>query len=591
MITSRLCDAGYATLDSDLNVRGAYMHDSDPDISPDHPVSEPPLMRAAPTERAASEPSLIGCVTGTSDMSRRQLLASMSAGLSAALGTHLVQDSQPSQAHASPKSHPPQTHPILSKLDLDQFVVHGETPLTVEAKRHTIGTSVITHARHLFIRNNLPLPDARITHDPDAWSVDVAGVRDERSVTVAELKTLELHTVAAVLQCSGNGRAFYTHGPSGSKWATGAAGCVIWSGVKVSSVVEYLGGVTSGKHYLTSTGGDPLPEGVDPSSVIVERSVPLKKALDDGLLAWEMNGEPIPLEHGGPLRLVIPGYFGCNQIKYVKKVSLTAEQSRSKIQRSGYRMRSIGEKGNSTQPSMWTMPVKSWLTNPERLYGTHQMLRGVALGGERQVTRVEVSSDGGITWSPAAFVGPDLGRFAWRLFQLKVSLPPGKHTLVCRAYNDLGERQPEGRHENERGYGHQGWRDHQLTITVEESPPQALSTQLRSHSQRTHTQRQEPSINRVAPSSPRHVKLSPDAQRGREIFLKRARPPCGACHSLNDAQTAGTVGPDLDALRPTIAQVKAAVSKGLGAMPAQNNLSDQQLEDLARYIVEVTTHK
>ena len=125
---------------------------------------------------------------------------------------------------------------------------------------------------------------------------------------------------------------------------------------------------------------------------------------------------------------------------------------------------------------MWAMPVKSWLTNSTQLYGSQQVLRGVALGGERSVTHVEISLDGGRRWERAQFVGPDLGRFAWRLFQLKVSLPPGQHTLVCRAYNDLGEIQPELRHDNERGYGHQGWRDHMLTVQVERSLPELSST-------------------------------------------------------------------------------------------------------------------
>ena len=126
----------------------------------------------------------------------------------------------------------------------------------------------------------------------------------------------------------------FTHGPSGSQWSTGAAGCVVWSGVKLSDVIEYLGGIQGKQKYLTSTGGDPLPEGVDPLAVIVERSIPIEKAMKDAMLAWEMNGAHISLEHGGPLRLIVPAYFGCNQIKYIKSLAFTQEETKSKIQKS-----------------------------------------------------------------------------------------------------------------------------------------------------------------------------------------------------------------------------------------------------------------
>jgi len=111
--------------------------------------------------------------------------------------------------------------------------------------------------------------------------------------------------VATVLQCSGNGRGFFPHKPSGTPWTVGAAGCVVWSGVPVRTVVEALGGVNGGMLYMTGTGGEVLPAGIDPKSVVVERSLPIK-ALGDALLAWEMNGAPISLAHGGPLRLIVP---------------------------------------------------------------------------------------------------------------------------------------------------------------------------------------------------------------------------------------------------------------------------------------------
>ena len=534
---------------------------------PSSSSSKSPLVQALPTP-----------------LSRRGMISVMSATVGLAIGTQLQSHSSEAKAslpEESDQSQRPQG------LDEDDFIVHGYTPITLEAKRHIIGTSVITDERHLYIRNNLPLPDRSIIDQADEWQLTMTGVNEERTIALSELKTLGLSTIAAVLQCSGNGRAFYTHGPSGSQWSTGAAGCVIWSGVKLSDVVTFLGGAKPGMNYVTSTGGDPLPQGVDPLAVKVERSVPLDKALNDALLAWEMNGQPLSIEHGGPLRLIVPGYFGCNQIKYVKQIALTADQTKAKIQRSGYRLRPIGQKGSPSFPTMWAMPVKSWITNQSELYGQRQIIRGVAMGGERPISKVEISLNEGQSWREAHLIGPDLGRFAWRLFQLPVQLPVGQHILMSRAYDDQGNLQPEHRHDNERGYGHNGWRDHGLPVTVHSSslPPHPPSVIKHASTEEVspHTQ--------TAEHTKDQPKYSDSAQRGRQVFLTESAPACGVCHTVDDAGTKGVVGPNLDELKPSIERIKRAVQNGLGAMPAQPQLSATQLDDLAHYIFEATRAK
>jgi sulfite oxidase len=174
--------------------------------------------------------------------------------------------------------------------DPSAVIVHSAT--TIETKRSAFGTSGITPAENLYIRNNLPAPDASIVANRDAWQVAFEGVRNPRVLTVADLKTLGVETVATVLQCSGNGRGYFPSKPSGTPWTVGAAGCVLWSGVPVRYVVESLGGPAAGMSWLTGTGGEKLPDNVDPLSVIVERSVALK-AMNDAILAWEMNGAPL----------------------------------------------------------------------------------------------------------------------------------------------------------------------------------------------------------------------------------------------------------------------------------------------------------
>jgi sulfite dehydrogenase len=349
----------------------------------------------------------------------------------------------------------------------EHLIVHTAT--TIETRRSAFGTSIITPSDRLYIRNNLPAPDASIVSNRDAWVLAVEGVRDPRPLTVADLKQMGIETIAAVLQCSGNGRGYFADKPSGTKWTVGAAGCVIWSGVPVRSVVAALGGTADGARFMTGTGGETLPAGVDPRSVIVERSVPLK-VLEDALLAWEMNGEPIPHAHGGPLRLIVPGYSGVNNIKYIKRLAFTPAESDAAIQRTGYRISPAGAKGDPSQPSVWEMDVKSWINGPDPELGPVRagtvQIHGVAMGATRPLRRVDVSVDGGQTWHEARFVGPDLGRFAWRQFVLPMRLAPGQYMLASRAQDRQFQWQVETTPENGGGYLNSGWRAHMLRLTV-----------------------------------------------------------------------------------------------------------------------------
>ena len=354
---------------------------------------------------------------------------------------------------------------VVSWKNPDAVIVHSEN--TVETKRGAVGTSGITPSDELYLRNNLPAPAESIVADRDAWAVSIEGVRNPRSITVGELKGLGIETVATVLQCSGNGRALFDHEASGTRWTVGAAGNLLWSGVPVRAVVEALGGIEDGRKFMTSTGGETLPEGIDPKTVVVERSVPVAAALENVILAWEMNGEPVPLAHGGPLRVVVPGYYGINNVKYVKKVAFTEAESEAAIQQTGYRVRPVGTDGAPDQPSMWEMKVKSWVTHPLKDAKTGRIqIHGVAFGGINAVQKVEVSTDGGQSWQEAAFVGPDLGRFAWRPFVLAADLQPGTHTNTSRATDSEGRVQEEVTEPNHRGYDYSGWRVLAVDVTV-----------------------------------------------------------------------------------------------------------------------------
>jgi DMSO/TMAO reductase YedYZ molybdopterin-dependent catalytic subunit len=399
------------------------------------------------------------------DLSRRRMLATGSAALAAAsLGGVSRVAAQATPAAAS------QSKPLPAYVawkDANSLIVH--TPTTIETKRTAFGSSIVTPAERLFIRNNLPAPDVSIVANRDAWQLAVDGVRQPSSLTVADLKTLGLETIATVLQCSGNGRGYFPTKPAGTRWQMGAAGCVLWSGVPVRAVAQALGGPNSGMRFITGTGGETLPAGIDPKTVIVERSVPIG-TLDDALLAWEMNGEPLPHAHGGPLRLVIPGYSGINNIKYVKRLAFTADQSDAAIQRTGYRMTPPGTKGDPSFPAVWEMDPKSWINSPAPEGGAVKhgwvQIHGVALGGMQAPRRVEVSLDGGKSWREASFIGPNLGRYAWRPFVFQAQLKPGTYVMASRVTDSQGKVQVETTPDNAGGYLNSGWRAHAIQIAV-----------------------------------------------------------------------------------------------------------------------------
>jgi DMSO/TMAO reductase YedYZ molybdopterin-dependent catalytic subunit/cytochrome c553 len=465
-------------------------------------------------------------------------------------------------------------------LSRNNFYVHNEKPLALETKRQNIGSSPITPTSVLFVRNNLPMPSKTIVSNPDEWVLEVKGVKSEQALTVAKLKTMGRSFETSVLQCSGNGRAFFEHGPSGSQWAVGAAGCVIWCGVRVSEVIQQLGGAATDFKFLTGTGGETLPENLDAKIAVVERSVPAGKGLKDCLLAWEMNGEPIPITHGGPLRLVVPGYFGCNNIKYIKTLTLSDKESESKIQQKGYRFRPLGEKGNPDQPSLWRMPVKSWVNGPgaddtPTLSGKVHF-HGVAFSGERGVNGIEVSMDKGKSWVNAEFDGPSMGPNAWRAFHFAVELEEGEYSIVSRAKDTEGDVQPAFREENERGYAYNAWQEAALNVRVVDILPQS--------SEKADARDSAPVV-----LSKKQVRLSESGERGKAVFTQTAQPGCGVCHTLSDAEANGTIGPNLDSLKPAVAQTENAVINGVGVMPSfGDSLSPDQISDLAQYIKEAS---
>ena len=246
---------------------------------------------ASSTSRRAPESSL--------PISRRRLLL----GSAGAMASVSLLGLSPLARSEEPKTLPD----YVRWKNANDVIVHSAN--TIETERGAIGSGVVTNSDKLYVRNNLPDPNADIVADRNAWKITLEGVNSPQTLTLGELKKMGVETVTTVLQCSGNGRAYFEHCPGGTQWGTGAAGCLVWTGVPLRDVVARLGGVKPDMNYITSTGGETLPAGLDPKTIMVERSVPVR-ALDQALLAWQMNDEPVPLAHGGPLRMVFPVISG-----------------------------------------------------------------------------------------------------------------------------------------------------------------------------------------------------------------------------------------------------------------------------------------
>ena len=233
---------------------------------------------------------------------------------------------------------------------------------------------------------------------------------------------------------------------------------------------------------------------------------------------------------------------------------------------------------------MWRMPVKSWLNGPGAdsapVLAGQNTLYGVAFSGERGVEAVEVSADDGATWQQAEWVGPDLGPNAWRTFQFAANLPVGEHRFVTRATDTQGDQQPKLAVHNHRGYGHNGWQDHALRVQAVAELPKA---EMKASSQGAE------SSAATVDASMASLALSDKALEGKQLFLRQAQPGCGVCHSLTDANARGVVGPNLNQLSPSLAQVENAIAQGVGAMPAYGaQLSENEIAALAAYVVEAT---
>ncbi|WP_158056701.1 sulfite oxidase [Halorussus halophilus] len=344
-------------------------------------------------------------------------------------------------------------------------------PQNAEAASRTTYESFITPREEHYIRNHYSTPDI----DAEEWTVSLTGAFDEEvELTMDEIRNdFSTETVTHTMQCSGNGRSYFEPQVGGNQWTFGAVGNTVWTGTPLSDILEEYGADTSQNMWLSAMGGE-APEGED----IFTRSIPMSKVMDDCLLAYEMNGSPMNDDHGFPVRLLVPGWFGNNNVKWVQRLHLMDmmvygpewetedQQTYTHWQQYSYRLIPIDEEVN-TRPRIDVFDTQDQMDDPDIRYpymydqmvkslvgyppedatvtpgpaGTIEVV-GVAWAGDDEVASVEVSTDGGESWSEAEFFGPVVGATSWRQFRYVWEPEPGDYTVMSRATDDRGRTQP-----------------------------------------------------------------------------------------------------------------------------------------------------
>jgi DMSO/TMAO reductase YedYZ molybdopterin-dependent catalytic subunit len=330
----------------------------------------------------------------------------------------------------------------------DHFVHHGTD---VETRwRET--PPLVTSNDRFFVRNHTEPPEI----DARAWRLLVTGdgVVRETTYTLAELERFTQHEYTRAIECTGNGRRLFgeqqgTPRP-GTQWGLGAIGVARWRGVRLSTLLAHAG--------LRSHAVQVMPVGLDEPYVAdgldhgrVRRPLPIDKALDDVLVAWEMNGEPLPRDHGHPVRLLVPGWVGIASIKWLGELRVTTSVEDSPWNTRWYRMH--GEGWTSASGTLDRMPVKSTLDPVRGLVAGHgTVLTGRAWSGEATIRRVQVSTDTGRTWRDARLTGGNEPS-AWARWETPWTPPyAGLHEVRVRATDSDGRTQPDVARDNDDGY-------------------------------------------------------------------------------------------------------------------------------------------
>jgi len=329
--------------------------------------------------------------------------------------------------------------PETGRVSADDLIYLSREPLNAETPlERQVG--VITPAARHYVRDHFAIPPAT-----DRIAVDGA-VRTPLDLALSDIRSLPPRSLVVTLECAGNGRAFLDPPVPGEQWRTGAVGTAEWTGASLRAVLEMAEPLPTAVEVLCVGADAGIPAGMT-ARISYERSLPIGDALhDDVLLAYAMNGGDIPPEHGAPLRLIVPGWYGMASVKWLSRLHLLERRFAGFFQTDRY---TVGER---PLREIATRALITWPRDGERLAPRPFVARGYAWSGRAELARVELSADGGRRWRQAT-LAEGFARYAWRQWHADIApSASGQLVLLARAVTSAGTTQPLQEVRNERGY-------------------------------------------------------------------------------------------------------------------------------------------
>ena len=331
------------------------------------------------------------------------------------------------------------------------LVVHRAYPLNCETSIPALVGGVVMPSAHFYVRNHFQIPDL----DPSTFRLAVGGlVERPLSLSVRDLRQMPSKTLVVTLECAGNGRSLFDPPIEGEKWSLGAVSTAEWIGVPLMEVLDRAGIHASAREVLfRGADGGAVAGHTDP--IHFERSLPIDQARDaDALLAYAMNGEPLPIQHGYPLRLIVPGWYAVASVKWLTEIELIDRPFAGHYQTEKY-WYEWKRDGQVIREPVTLQQVRALITDPspQQVAPRGELtIRGVAWSGAAPIARVEVSVGGG-AWQDARLVS-ERKRHSWQWWELLTRIQqPGEIVLRVRATDLAGRAQPEEAEWNQLGYG------------------------------------------------------------------------------------------------------------------------------------------